>query len=313
MTQSSGSDGPRAAAWDAPTMPVVAPDELWIGSPFALVDGDRFTIGWQNWPDDKGGPAFVTIRRTSLGSLKVAERFPFTPDGWAAAWHALVRLDSGTAEHAARVLAQRVGPASSQDERKELDAQTLAYLPRMTFLGGYVAGADLAVRSAYGVRFMQDRVAVFTVGALRPLAVLSYPAIQDVEVGGPGLVRTGGGFVGGGVGTIAAAEGMTIAAVLNALTTRTRIKTVLRIQAGASEVFFLNTETEPEQLRIQLSRALGAIREIHSANTSSSPARTPSGVVSLVDELSRLSSLLENGLLTREEFDTLKAQLMAGS
>ena len=42
-----------------------------------------------------------------------------------------------------------------------------------------------------------------------------------LEIGGPGLVKTGGGFVGGGFGARGAIEGMAIAAVLNGLTTRT--------------------------------------------------------------------------------------------
>jgi len=50
--------------------------------------------------------------------------------------------------------------------------------------------------------------------------------VKRLEIGGPGLVKTGGGFVGGGFGARGAIEGMAIAAVLNGLTTRTSIKTV---------------------------------------------------------------------------------------
>ena len=46
-----------------------------------------------------------------------------------------------------------------------------------------------------------------------------------MEIGGSGMVRSGGGFTGGGFGLGGAVEGMAIAAVLNAMTTRTSIKT----------------------------------------------------------------------------------------
>ena len=55
---------------------------------------------------------------------------------------------------------------------------------------------------------------------------MPYSEVEGLEIGGPGLVKTGGGFVGGGFGARGAIEGMAIAAVLNGLTTRTSIKTV---------------------------------------------------------------------------------------
>jgi hypothetical protein len=72
-----------------------------------------------------------------------------------------------------------------------------------------------------------------------------YSEIEDVEIGGPGLIKTGGGFVGGGFGLQGAAEDMPIAAVLNALTTRTSIKTIMRIQGTSCELFLLDTKATP--------------------------------------------------------------------
>jgi hypothetical protein len=68
-----------------PPPPVVKPDELWSGAPNVLVDGVRFTIGWQHWPEGKGGSSFVTARRSALGTFKIVERYPLTDDGWARA------------------------------------------------------------------------------------------------------------------------------------------------------------------------------------------------------------------------------------
>ncbi len=60
---------------------------------------------------------------------------------------------------------------------------------------------------------------------------IPYRDVEVVDIGGPGLVKSGGGFTGGGHGVTGAMDGMAIAAVLNALTTQTKIKTVVRLQA----------------------------------------------------------------------------------
>jgi len=86
----------------------------------------------------------------------------------------------------------------------------------------------------------------------------------------------------------------------------------VRIQTADSELFFLHTRLLPDDLRIRLSRALGAVREAQAAGTISLEGRgKQADTASLVDELSRLAGLLDSGLLTREEFDQLKAKLIA--
>ena len=54
----------------------------------------------------------------------------------------------------------------------------------------------------------------------RVLAEVTYRDVEDVEVGNPGLVKAGGGFI-GGFGARDAIEGMASAGVLNRLTVRT--------------------------------------------------------------------------------------------
>ena len=100
---------------------------------------------------------------------------------------------------------------------------------------------------------------------------------------------------------------MAIAAVLNAMTTRTSVKTVVRIQATGCELFLLHTRLTPEQLRIQMSPPLAAIRSARAA-TAQDGARA--GSPSPVEELGKLAGMLEKGLLTREEFDLMKARIL---
>jgi Short C-terminal domain len=305
-----------AAAGDAlaavPPTPVVKQEEIWFDSPFTLVKDGRYTLGWQRWPVKKGGPGFVTLRRNALGNLKIVERYPLTDAGWAQAWRAFVELDPLTAQQVLDVLARRAQADTGHAERARLEASSLAFLPEVIFLGGYIRGTDLAAGTPYDLRFLAERLIVHPRGRLEALAEIPYGSVEAVDIDGPGLVKSGGGFVGGGFGVAGAAEGMAIAAVLNALTTRTTIKTVVRVQASGAELFVLNTTVTPEALRISLSRALGAIREAQASATNLAPTPQNSGTGSVIDELSRLAGLLDSGLLTREEFDRLKAKLIAG-
>jgi hypothetical protein len=270
-----------------------------------LADGTRYSIGWQRWPEKKGGPSFVTVRRSALGTLKIVERYPLTDEGWAQAWLALVKLDSAMAGKILVVLARRAEKDTGFEERRQLDARSLAYLPQVVFIGGYLSGGELTAGQMYDLRFLQDRLSVFAQGSLMALAEFSYLDIQTVEVAGPGLVKK---WSPRQQAMLAAAFGYTGALVAYG---STRVKTFVRIQTADSELFFLHTILLPDDLRIHLSRGLGAVRMAQASATSPKDSEKHTVTASLVDELSRLAGLLDSGLLTREEFDQLKAGLIA--
>jgi len=269
-------------------------------------------------PRTKGGPAFVVLRRVGLGALKVVESFPLTEDGWASAWQSVARQNPAAAPQMLATLKARAAdaarlrtPDADSAEVSELDARSLVSLRGIAYLGGYVPEPAIAAGERYDVRFLADRFIVFAYRQTEVLAEVLYRHVEDVEIGGPGLVKTGGGFVGGGFGVSGAIEGTAIAAVLNALTTRTSVKTVVRIQGSGCEVFLLHTRLTPEQLRITMSRPLGAIRSARVEKAAvggqhGAPAASPSPV----EELTKLADMLEKGLLTREEFDLMKAKLV---
>jgi hypothetical protein len=185
-------------------------------------------------------------------------------------------------------------------------ARPLALLHDVTYLGGYVPVTTISVGQRYSVAFLEDRLLIGGRRQTEALAALPYSEVEDVEIGGPGLVKVGGGFVGGGFGVTGAVEGMAIASVLNGLTSRTSIQTVVRIRGTNCELFLLHTRATPDQLRMELSRALGVIRAARAAG-GAAPARSASPV----EELAKLADLLDRGLLTREEFDVMKAKLLA--
>jgi hypothetical protein len=205
-------------------------------------------IGWQWKRASKGGPAFVLINRGALGSLKVTERFPLTPEGWASAWRSYVKENPDAADKCRARLKEREREQRELDQRSRptsemavLDSRSLACLRQVGLLGGYAPDSAIAIGERYDARFLEDRLGIFPCHHWEPLAELPYSEVEDVEIGGPGLVRSGGGFIGGGFGAVGALEGMTIAAVLNALTARTSITTIARVQATSCELFLLFT------------------------------------------------------------------------
>jgi hypothetical protein len=111
--------------------------------------------------------------------------------------------------------------------------------PDCTYLGG--SGVDLAPGEVCDIAYQGDRIAILGVGSpSKRQTILTVGTLQELQVGGPGRVTAGGGFVGGGLSLLGAAEGAAIASMLNALTTRTRVESLISIFARGSELFFAN-------------------------------------------------------------------------
>lgn len=298
-----GSSDPASMT---PPKPVIKSAE-WGYWAYLLIDAKHLSIGWQDRPAKKGGPCYL-VGKTSklLDGTKVVERFPFTDDGWAKAWRFLMRNDNALAGRIRKELALRAEAERARQELANLDASALVNLLAVTFLGGYAVEETLVAGQSYDLRFFSDRLAVTRKGQVGTLKELPYEEIQALEVGGPGIVsRMSRGQQ----------AGMTLAfGVLGAAVayTDTKIQTLVRIQTLGSELHFLCSSITPDALRVQLSRPLGAIRGADGGQSPPGPHRA-SEPAAAIAELSRLASLLEAGLLTREEFDHLKAQLLAGS
>jgi Short C-terminal domain len=289
-----------------PPAPLVSPDELWEGAPSVLYDGGRYTIGWQGRPENRGGPVFVTVRRTALDGRKVVERYPMTDKGWSLAWRDLARLDPAAPAPVLAVLAGRIERQRVLAARRDLDARSLASVSKAIFMGGYLAGADFAAGQSYELRFLEESLSVLAEGGIEALADFGYTAVEAVEVDGPGRVDRWS------IGQQALITGAFGLAGALAAYAGARIKTFVRVQTADGELFFLHTTLPPDELRVRLSRGISAVREARASFAGTGDGAGQSGARSLVDELSRLAGLLDRGLLTREEFDQLKTRLIAG-
>lgn len=171
-----------------------------------------------------------------------------------------------------------------------------------SYIGGHGCPVPRQTRGA--LVFAQEQVRFLEEG---PWSCLWEVAVHDltmVEFGGPGKWRKGGRFFGGGFGIVGAAEGMAIAAVLNSLTTRTGVTTIVHLEAGADmSTWWLHADWHtPEQLQIELSWLVSAVR-----NRTSVPAE---GRRDFVERLAQLAELHGAGALTDEEFAAAKARLL---
>ncbi len=89
-----------------------------------------------------------------------------------------------------------------------------------------------------------------------------YVELSTIDISGPGTTTTGGGFVGGGFGIQGAIEGMAIATVLNALTTKSKIHTFISLTTNIGEIHVHYGGMEPSALRIALAPIYVAIRRL---------------------------------------------------
>jgi hypothetical protein len=179
---------------------------------------------------------------------------------------------------------------------------------KATYLGG--AHLRLAPGSIVDLVFRDEALEVYTAPAMRrqsPIFELSYGASFTVELTGPGKVTKGGGYVGGGVGLVGAVEGIAIAALLNAVTTKTSIVTVIVVADAAHEGFFVVDTIVPEELRRILSPTFVRLRQHQTAAVVQPAVATED----LVAKLERLAALRTAGLINEDEFAAAKNKLLS--
>jgi hypothetical protein len=308
----------KSASADVPPMPAVKHPLVTYVDPVAHDEKSHSGIGYRCWPAKKGGPAFAVYRRSSWDNYKVvSELYPPTEEGWTKAWQEYASINPEGAERVRRALAPQ-----------GKNGNTLAFMGNVTFLGGYTPSAEIKPHSSYDLRFMRNHLAVLFRGGVRAAAELPYSDFIDMRVTGPGLIKSVNPLVGplekmagiavraiqpGVNANLLAAEGEAISAALNTAGTHTKIQTVLFMQTADSELFFLCGNIKPDELRIHLSPAFGRIREILGPAEIVRQNDADPGNSSVVSELDKAATLLDRGLITREEFDQLKARLITGS
>lgn len=169
----------------------------------------------------------------------------------------------------------------------------------VVYLGGY--GSALVEGTPYVIVFRDENLIIrSSKGEVK--AIVALGDLLELDFSGPGSYTTGGGFVGGGFGVEGAAKGILIASVVNSLTTRKHVKTVIRIRAKGLAAFFEHNRWTPEQLTMSLAEVLDVV------NAADTNAVVGSD---LADQLERLASLHGRGLIDNEEYLAAKRHLLS--
>jgi hypothetical protein len=301
----------ESLALSAPARPFLRPQE-WGYWPFFLARGHRPSIGWQYRTEAKGGPCYLVGRDTVMGERKILRRFPFTDEGWQQAWRFLVGSDPVQAQRVRAELEEREVEDRAAVRLADLDSLAMAKLPAVKLLGGYAPNIDIAPDAHYDIRFLPERLVVTPAGTDEILIDLLYGDVEGVDIGGPGEVTSWSRvqrveFIAG------------LATIGRFLAADTNIRTIIRLRPRDGELYFLCDTVTPDDLRVRLSRPLLVIRRAREARSEAAAALPApaagagAGAAGVVGELSRLASLLHDGLLSRDEFERLKAKLIGGS
>ena len=205
-------------------------------------------------------------------------------------------------------------PVSSQRRLSTLERHRMVQGDRdVRVVGGFThvggVGFDIAPGSVCSLVGLLEGVLVAVEigpGPQGSAQLVRYPDMTGVELGG-GAQRGGGGFVGGGFGLSGALEGMVVASVLNTLTSRTKVNTLLRIGSTHGEMLLHHGELAPDGLRTALALVFNRLAVTKHARTTSPATPDATGPV---DRLERLAKLHAEGLLTDKEFALAKRGLL---
>lgn len=308
-----------------PAMPPVQRSALHRGQPDLLVEsGLRHSLGWQD--HRKAGPSFVVVRIGWLDRVKIISRFPLNDQGWETAWRSLSAVDADAAKAVGAKLARMQAHRAAAAALAELDAQTMCRLRGVTYNGGS-GDVPLAGGKMYDLRFLGDRLEVRPPGSATATIELPYRDVDALEVSGSDHGMAVGQQVTLvlGLGLAGALLGLIILGVLGLLlgallcgligalvaAASAKSETIVRVHSGDAELFFASTVKSPDAVRIELSGALTAIASARTAQPSGSAEPADQASESVPDQLSKLASLLADGVLSREEFEHLKAKVIA--
>jgi Short C-terminal domain len=171
-----------------------------------------------------------------------------------------------------------------------------------TMIGGN--GYDIPVKAVCSVNCTPTDVRIVIAGQHDALAI-PYDALTAVELSG-GTRTSGARFRGGGFGVTGAIEGMAIASVLNALSRKTTINTVLRVATSQGELFLHHGSVTPAIMRNTLSPLFTRFEASRAAPVAPAPAPADDPTT----QLERLTRLRDAGALTEDEFQAARTPLV---
>ena len=178
-------------------------------------------------------------------------------------------------------------------------------------------GSGLEVAGEYSIVFLHDRLEIYELRGSQMVADAPYENVRALEIGGPGEQTSGGGFFGGGFGVAGFAVGAAASMVLNKVTTRKSIQTLIRVESqvegiGSAEWMFLtgvaDTTVVDSTLR-PITLRLSELARTKEVGPSAAPVSQPAP--DKVTRLKELSELRDIGAIDEDEFNRLKNEIMS--
>jgi Short C-terminal domain len=272
-----------AARVEAPTMPAVSPDTLWRSPNLIPLSGQRYTLGWQD--TRKEGHCFVVVRTTVMGE-KILDRFPLTEDGWARAWAALVKLDADAAQAVAKTVREWQAVRAARIAETERQAQVYE---------AFVSAGGPRVFQSLGVQVLVSDGKVYTIGDHSAARKIDTSRLLGLLAGAQAMVTDGSQAWSPG-------RAMFLPIGLAGLATKTKADAAVVFADGSVHTAALdgNNAVREAQKQVLQFNALAGASTPAGTETRSDPA----------DKLRKLQELRDAGLLTQEEYEIKRAQVI---
>jgi hypothetical protein len=277
----------RQEAADAvavPAMPQPPGDTLWR-TPYLILGIQTlpYAVGWQDTKKD--GPCFLVARIGAMGE-KVLDRFPLTVDGWTRAWATLVNLDASAAQATAETLQEWSAAAATR--KAEVGRRTQVY-------EAFASAGGATVFQQLGVQVLAGNDEVYTIGLHNAAAKTNTSRLLGPLAGSQAMVTDGSQAWSPG-------RAMFLPVGLTGLATKTK--------ADAAVVFPDGTvHTTPLDGNYAVREAQKQVVQFNALAGATAPATTETGT-DPADRLRKLQELRDAGLLTQDEYETKRAEII---
>lgn len=280
----SGRHEVMVARPEPPEMPVPPSNTMWRGGSPYLISGQRYTLGWQD--TRKEGPCFLVARISVLDSIRVLDRFPLTEDGWAQAWAALVKLDANAAKAVADKVQELNAAGAVRKAERERQAQVF---------DAFAAARGVTVLQRLGVQVLVGDGKVYSIGTHNPQTKTNTSRLLGPLAGAEAMVTDGSQAWSPG-------RAMFLPIALTGLATKTMADTAVIFPDGTVHTAVLDGNLavrEAQKQVVQLNALAGA----------AAPAVTETGSDPAA-RLRKLQELKDAGLLTQDEYETKRAEII---
>lgn len=277
--------------------------------------------GYRRYAESRDGKLFFGWSRDGFrisnreATEPVEHVFPATESGWQDCWAFVLKTYSDLAERirvraATTNLSWNLMPSwrafdNSVASSRSDSEPVIVHVGPCVLVGGYGYG-NLTPGRELNLDFTEAGLRASDNATYRILLRSAYVDAIAMEFSGPGRVTRDAGIIGGGFGLKGAAEGLIVASVLNRLTRRSQIQSMIRWEARDMELFLFTSVLTPADLRVKLSSVRAKVNRETRTEAISVALESEGPPDDKLSKIERLASLYRDGLISEDEFSALK-------